>query len=58
MLGAPYREAITEALMPVKNLIGGHKTTLLGTIKSDLNTAGISITNAQLIAQDKNNSTN
>ena len=52
-LGAPSREALTEALRPVKKLVGGQKTTLLGTIKSDLNTVGISIANAQLIAQDK-----
>ena len=52
-LGAPSREALTEALRPVKKLVGGQKTTLLGTIKSDLNTVGISIANAQQIAQDK-----
>ena len=52
-LGEPSREALTEALRPVKKLVGGQKTTLLSTIKSDLNTVGISIANAQQIGQDK-----
>ena len=45
--GAPSREALSEALRPVKKLIGGQKTTLLGTIKSDFNSVDVTITEAQ-----------
>ena len=51
--GAPSKEALSEALRPVKKLIGGQKTTLLGTIKSDFNSVNVTIAEAQLIAQDK-----
>ena len=51
--GAPSKEALKEALRPVKKLSGGQKTTLLSTIKSDFNSVGISVAEAQLIAQDK-----
>ena len=51
--GAPSKETLNECLRPYKRLVGGQKTTLLGTIKEDFNLEKISISEAQQIAQSK-----
>ena len=50
---APSRQALEEAIRPVKKLVGGQKKTLIGLIEEDLKTIQITIREATNIAQDK-----
>ena len=50
---APSRQALEEAIRPVKKLVGGQKKTLIGLIEEDLKTIQTTLREAMNIAQDK-----
>jgi len=51
--GAPARTTLLEALKPIKHAVGGQQHTLIRTIKKDFKKVGVTMEQAQQIAQNK-----